>query len=231
MREHRSRPQDLNQDGLVRITRPASDTSVTMKDEGIVQPVSKEMEQLSRRLHQKCRFPGEIRGACFALATLRYVVTLGRRPRPLKPDTAAYIAGLIDGEGTVTLSRLHSNESRRLVVSIANTEIQLLKFVIEQVGAGKITRKRSRCVRHTPSFCYSISSQQALELLEQVSPWMLSYKRRRADLAIKHYTSLTPRNGKYTDELLTQRYEFEQALLSTTPQGMGVELRVKRRRS
>ena len=52
MREHWSRPQDSNQDGLVRITRPASDTSATMKDEGIVQPVSKEMEQLSRRLHQ-----------------------------------------------------------------------------------------------------------------------------------------------------------------------------------
>ena len=51
MRKHRSQPQDLNQDGLVRITRPASHSSATMKDEGIVQPVSKEMEQLSRRLH------------------------------------------------------------------------------------------------------------------------------------------------------------------------------------
>jgi len=67
MRKHRSWPQDLDQDDLVWITRPASDTSATMKDEGIVQPVSKEMEQLSRRLHQKCRFPGEIRGACFTL--------------------------------------------------------------------------------------------------------------------------------------------------------------------
>jgi hypothetical protein len=40
-----------------------------MKDEGIVQAISKELEQLSRRLHQKCRFPGEIRGACFSPAT------------------------------------------------------------------------------------------------------------------------------------------------------------------
>ena len=39
-----------------------------MKDEGIVQAFSKEKEQLSRRLHQKCRFPGEIRGACFSRA-------------------------------------------------------------------------------------------------------------------------------------------------------------------
>jgi hypothetical protein len=40
-----------------------------MKDEGIVQPVSKEMEQLSRRLHQKCRFSGEIQRTCFSLAS------------------------------------------------------------------------------------------------------------------------------------------------------------------
>jgi hypothetical protein len=40
-----------------------------------------------------------------------------RIPR-LPPDIAAYIAGLIDGEGTITLTRLHAGENRRLVVSI-----------------------------------------------------------------------------------------------------------------
>jgi hypothetical protein len=67
-------------------------------------------------------------------------VIQGRHTKQLQPEVAAYIAGLIDGEGTVTLTRLHANENRRIVVSIANTEIQSLKFVIEQVGAGKITR-------------------------------------------------------------------------------------------
>lgn len=35
---------------------------------------------------------------------------------------AAYIAGLIDGEGTLTLSRRHRNENRHLVVSVSNTD-------------------------------------------------------------------------------------------------------------
>jgi hypothetical protein len=39
--------------GPIRITRPASHSSETMKDEGIVQPFLKKKEQLSRRLHQK----------------------------------------------------------------------------------------------------------------------------------------------------------------------------------
>ena len=57
------------------------------------------------------------------------------RDMQLTADAAAYIAGLIDGEGTITLSRLHVREQRRLVVSIANTQIELLNFVREQVGA------------------------------------------------------------------------------------------------
>ena len=39
----------------------------------------------------------------------------------LPAASAAYIAGLIDGEGTITLTRLHAGANRRLVVSIANT--------------------------------------------------------------------------------------------------------------
>lgn len=136
---------------------------------------------------------------------------------PLPPESAAYIAGLIDGEGTVTLTRLHSNEMRRLVVSIANTEVQLLAFVRHQVGAGKITRKRAVSSRHTPSFCFSVTSRQALWLLGQVHGWMHSYKRDRAELALRLYQRLTPRNGKYTPMQQLQRQRFEAELLALKP--------------
>jgi hypothetical protein len=132
----------------------------------------------------------------------------------LPPEIAAYIAGLIDGEGTITLTRMHANETRRLVVSIANTEYQILQFVLDHVHAGKITRKSTISDRHTPSFCYAITSRQALDVLRQVTPYLLSYKRQRAELALARYTALTPRNGKYTPELLDQRHEFERSFLS-----------------
>lgn len=106
------------------------------------------------------------------------------RDMQLTPEATAYIAGLIDGEGTITLSRLHVREQRRLVVSIANTEIELLNFVREQVGAGKITRKRIASPQHTPSYCYAITSRQALTLLTQISRYLRSYKRRRAELVL-----------------------------------------------
>jgi hypothetical protein len=132
----------------------------------------------------------------------------------LSPDVAAYIAGLVDGEGTITLTRLHAGENRRLVVSIANTEIQILQYVLDQVRAGKITNKRVVSNHHTPSFCYAITSGQALDLLRQIAPWLHSYKRQRAELALHFYKALTPRNGKYSPELLEKRLEFEQSFLS-----------------
>lgn len=136
--------------------------------------------------------------------------------RKLTSQTAAYIAGLIDGEGTITLSRRHANEHRQLVVSIANTERPLLEFVIKQVGTGKITRKRTVSDSHTASYCYSISNQQALQLIEQIAPYLRSHKKWRAQLVLQHYQTVVSRNGKYTSAKLKQRELFEQAFFEIT---------------
>jgi len=120
-----------------------------------------------------------------------------REVKLLEPVVAAYLAGLVDGEGTVTLTRQHRNEKRRLVVCISNNELEILEFAKGKIGAGRITTKRTYSERHADSFAYQISSRQALDLLMQIVPYMKSYKARRAELALKHYVRLTPRNGKY----------------------------------
>jgi len=139
----------------------------------------------------------------------------------LKPEIAAYLAGLIDGEGTVTLSRRHANEHRQLVISIANTERAMLEFVLEQIGAGKITGKRTVSAAHTASYCYSISNRQALSLLEQISPYLRTHKKLRSALILRNYKDLIPRNGKYTAALLARRTSFEQALFAITAKNVG----------
>ncbi len=135
----------------------------------------------------------------------------------LTPIAAAYIAGLIDGEGTVTLSRKHKNENMQLAVSISNTEIQLLDYVLEQIGTGKITNKKTSQSHHTPSFTYAIYNRQALTLLEQITPYLLTYKKHRAELILKDYIRLTPRNGKYTEEARIERELFEKKVLNIIP--------------
>lgn len=147
--------------------------------------------------------------------TILHVMSRYRAVNTLERCDAAYIAGLIDGEGTITLSRVHRNENRRLVVSIASTERCLLEFVAEQTGCGKITNKRTTSKRHTPSFAYGLTSRQALDLLVQISPFLRSYKAGRAALAIERYLSVTPRNGKYSLETKQARGAFEESFLAT----------------
>lgn len=132
----------------------------------------------------------------------------------LNPTDAAYIAGLIDGEGTVTLSRRHRNENRHLVISISNTERRLLEYVLDTVGAGKITCKKISRPHHTASYTYTLSNRQGLTLLRQVLPFLKTYKAKRAELILNDYVRLTPRNGRYSPEIKRARDEFENEILS-----------------
>ncbi|MCR4300218.1 MAG: LAGLIDADG family homing endonuclease [Sulfuricaulis sp.] len=93
-----------------------------------------------------------------------------RKVKKLSPEEAAYIAGIIDGEGTISLTRKHRGEHRQLMVSISSTEKPLLKYVKKVIGAGRITNKCAYQANHTPSVTYAISNRQALAVLEQVQP-------------------------------------------------------------
>jgi hypothetical protein len=131
----------------------------------------------------------------------------------LSSTDAAYIAGLIDGEGTVTLTRKHRNENRQLCISISSTEKPMLEFVKHSTGVGKITNKRTSKSIHSPSYTFAVYNRQALELLRDVLPWLKSYKRERAALILQDYVRLTPRNGKYTQTLSKQRQDFVRQVL------------------
>jgi LAGLIDADG-like domain len=144
------------------------------------------------------------------MATARVVLQLSS-------TDAAYIAGIVDGEGTVSLTRRHRNENRQLEVSVSNTDIALLQFVKQRVGAGRITKKRTYGVNHTASATYLISNRQALCLLQQLHPYLRTYKAERARLALAHYLELTPRNGFYTAEIVRKRAKFINKFLRANP--------------
>jgi hypothetical protein len=141
-------------------------------------------------------------------------MTTYRQIQPLSKVDAAYIAGLIDGEGTVTLTRKHKNDNRQLCISISSTEIALLDFVLSVTGVGKITNKRASKSHHAHSFAYAVYNRHALALLEQTLPFLKSYKRDRATLILKDYLAVTPRNGKYNVETLATKEVFEKRVLS-----------------
>jgi hypothetical protein len=141
--------------------------------------------------------------------------------RKLTVSEAAYLAGIIDGEGTITLTRTHRGENRRPVVSISNTELPLLVYVRSVVGAGRITTKARTRTHHSPGFAYSLRSRQALELLEQVSPYLRTYRSARARLLLDDYLRLTPRNGRYTPEGREARRGLEDRFFAISVRASG----------
>jgi len=126
----------------------------------------------------------------------------------IKNENSAYLAGIVDGEGTITLTRKNKSQNRRLAITISNNELVLLSWIKKTLGAGVIVTKKSSNKSYLPSFTYQIHNSQAYDLLELIAPYLRGYKRIRASLVLKNYHKLTPRNGEYTASLLDKRKKF-----------------------
>ena len=154
-------------------------------------------------------------GPCL-VADWSEVVVQSRTVARLSESDTAYLAGLIDGEGTIALSRLHARDNRQLVVTISSTERVLVDWALRTIKAGKITSKKIAKSHHAPGLTYVITNRQALALLEQITPFLKSYKAHRARLVLDNYLQVTPRNGKYDLKTHKARLEFERAFAATS---------------
>ncbi|NUH86154.1 hypothetical protein HUN92_21085 [Bacillus firmus] len=65
---------------------------------------------------------------------------------------AAYNAGIIDGEGTITLTRMHASEHRRPCITIASTDKELLVYLHTLTGGTIINKKNYKPGIHKNSF-------------------------------------------------------------------------------
>lgn len=128
-----------------------------------------------------------------------------------------YIAGIIDGEGTITLSVKQKGGTRHLAVTVSGTEMALIGYLLKVTGVGRITRKKIYKEHHKPSYTYAVYSRQAIDLLEQITPYLKTYKIKRAKLALKDYVAVTPRNGRYTEAMKKKKEKFVVKFLAILP--------------
>lgn len=127
-----------------------------------------------------------------------------------------YTAGLIDGEGTITLLKGRSSDKfRHPVVSVTSTSKELIDF-LHQTFDGVIVTQKIYKDHHKPSWSWKITYDQAIEFIRLVRPFMKeSSKCQRCDMILSTYKSLTNRNGKYTTEQIQAKLDFEKAFLSS----------------
>jgi hypothetical protein len=101
----------------------------------------------------------------------------------------AYIAGYVDGEGCITLSRKKDPEARlgfcfRPHVHVANTHQKSLVMMQRWTGLGRVNHFRAEPDRNRKErWQWQIWSQQARQLLESIVPF-LTIKKERAEILL-----------------------------------------------
>ncbi|KOR25638.1 LAGLIDADG family homing endonuclease [Clostridium sp. L74] len=112
-------------------------------------------------------------------------------------EQKAYIAGIIDGEGSIMLLKFHNNQFSSPCISISSTTIELLEWIksITKIG--------------------TIKYNNAINFLIQIEPYLvIKNKKERARLIIEKYKCVTPRNGKYSNEMIKAKEEFYKEFIS-----------------
>jgi len=127
----------------------------------------------------------------------------------------AYIAGLFDGEGTITLTTNFSSKKFRYpAVSVANTDLSLLKFIKKEFG-GAICSKKKQKKHHSQSYHWQARYDRAIYFLKKIYPFLkIKEKCQRASLIINCYKKVTRRNGRYTFDEFKNKTAFEEKFFS-----------------
>lgn len=125
-------------------------------------------------------YPGNKQVFCGNLCSGKARYRRGRECAMLTPVDAAYIAGFLDGEGSIMLYRRRDKAALR--VGFANTDRPILEWISQVTACGSITFKRGN-EAHKHGYILQMNADAAASLLRQIRPY-LHIKAKQADLAI-----------------------------------------------
>src|ERR1035437_5263201 len=137
-----------------------------------------------------------------------------------------YTAGLFDGEGTVSLSKSRENKYgfRYSSVSLSSTTPELIQFMKENFGGCICIQKKTK-PNHSQSYNWRIGRNASLNFLITISPYIKEpSKIYRTNLIISEYKKLTPRNGRYSQEMILKKKDFESRFFNINPPSRGIHL-------
>lgn len=106
----------------------------------------------------------------------------------------------------MTLSRHRKNQTPTPDVSVANNDLNLLKWIKSKIG-GSISSKKKRLPHHKDSYVWGIKQDRAIRFLKEVKKYLI-VKRKQADLIVSDYKKVTHPAGKYTADMLKKKEEL-----------------------
>ena len=113
------------------------------------------------------------------------------------PETIlAYVAGVFDGEGSVSVSKAPPNKSHgrknphfNLLVAITNCNAEMLLFAQKLFGGNFHARKNIRLGANHVCYAWQLNCWQAHRFLSAIYPYLIA-KKRVAELGIQYQENI-----------------------------------------
>lgn len=134
-----------------------------------------------------------------------------------------WLAGIIDGEGSISLERKNKGEWKYPRLSVSSTDIEILQHcvaitgigTIRPTGIGTIRPKKEVRSNYKPSWVWKVDSKNdTLGILSVVLPYLKCPKKKnRSILLFQDYERLTFPGGNYTEEQKEEKRKFQATFL------------------
>ncbi len=139
---------------------------------------------------------------------------------PMTETEKAYLAGIIDGEGSLAIRRSVNPRAAHgytfaPILSINNTDRALIYWCQAVLGLGYVVCKHPAKLHHKPVYVFQAACRHAAQIVEAVLPY-LRIKRRQAEILLEMATASTVRTSWMcmTDEAFhKQLTQFEEMRL------------------
>lgn len=143
------------------------------------------------------------------------------RGKQLTPTDAAYIAGFIDGEGTVSVYRKRYGKVTRPNwnpffqerVLIVQVNREPLDYILQFFPKGSIRLKKRYDAKHKPCYVLTYTAIQAYNLIKAIHPYLI-VKKTVAELLLEYRDNIVKADlhqktfgGKYTPPEEIERRE------------------------
>ena len=110
----------------------------------------------------------------------------------MKKDDLIYLAGIVDGEGCVSVSYGTKAGHQRIRLTISNTDRNLIDWLTSRIGGCVSTYHNNNRGNRKVAYHWQVYSDRAFKLLTELLPY-IKLKKRQAELCLQFHTDKSKR--------------------------------------
>jgi len=123
----------------------------------------------------------------------------------------AYVAGIVDGEGTINIARAKTRKSYQVRMSVGSTSRRLVDYLLRTFGGNSTARKVLSNPKAKDQWCWYLNGYEAVTLLLEIRPFLV-IKPLQANLVLavprfREFTGKRARGRNWTPTELAQGAE------------------------